>query len=89
MENLSPYFYNNSGTFERKADENAYYAMCIDNTNTRFGKKLVNLAAVVIKYDQWEVFQTEFNSMNLTATNMTVYLQFTNYSFCNILNLNN
>lgn len=72
MENLSDYYYNNSGTYERKAEKNEYYAMCIDNTNTRFGQKLVNLAAVVIKYDQWEVFANDFQTMNMTASNMTV-----------------
>jgi hypothetical protein len=57
-------------------DENSiqtpgYYAMCIDNTVSRFASKLVSLYVASFKRDEWEKYIQELTDAEVTVGNFT------------------
>jgi hypothetical protein len=48
-----------------------YYAMCIDNTVSRFASKLVSLYVASFKRDEWEKYIQELTDAEVTVGNFT------------------
>jgi len=48
-----------------------YYAMCIDNTVSRFASKLVSLYVASFKRDEWEKYIQELTDAEVTVSNFT------------------
>ncbi|XP_058806876.1 transmembrane emp24 domain-containing protein 6 [Phymastichus coffea] len=68
---VHPYQWKANADYQDQSVQGGYYSVCVDNQFSRFAGKLVNLYITVIRYDQWERFAKELETMNLSVENVT------------------
>lgn len=69
---VKPYEWQTNADYTDSAAIGGYYAVCLDNQFSRFASKLINVYLTVVRYDDWEKFTKEIESLNLNMQNFTV-----------------
>lgn len=69
---MKPYQWLPSSDYNEQTSTGGYYAVCLDNQFSRFASKLVNIYITVIKYDEWDKYAKEIESLNLNMQNFSV-----------------
>jgi len=68
---VKPYQWLPSADYNEQTSTGGYYAVCLDNQFSRFASKLVNIYITVIKYDEWDKYAKEIESLNLNMQNFS------------------
>jgi len=68
---VKPYQWLPSSDYNEQTSTGGYYAVCLDNQFSRFASKLVNIYITVIKYDEWDKYAKEIESLNLNMQNFS------------------
>lgn len=83
---VHPYQWRASGEYQDESSTGGYYSVCVDNQFSRFAEKLVNLYLTVVRYDLWEQYAKEVESINMNMENFTVRVESLTYGTCNYCN---
>ncbi|CAG9835245.1 unnamed protein product [Diabrotica balteata] len=68
---VHPYQWQASSEYQDQQSVGGYYSVCIDNQFSRFAGKLVNIYMTVVRYDLWESYTKEIESLNMNMENFT------------------
>jgi len=58
-------------TIRKTSSAGGYYGVCVDNQFSRFASKLVNIYITTFRYDEWEKYTKELESMDISVQNFT------------------
>jgi len=68
---VHPYAWKAQSDYQETSAVGGYYAICVDNQFSRFAAKLVNIYITTFRYDEWERYTKELESMDVSVTNFT------------------
>ncbi|XP_056645019.1 transmembrane emp24 domain-containing protein 5 [Diorhabda carinulata] len=68
---VHPYQWQANSDYQDQHSVGGYYSVCIDNQFSRFAGKLVNIYMSVVRYDLWESYTKEIESLNMNMENFT------------------
>ncbi|XP_022917635.1 transmembrane emp24 domain-containing protein A [Onthophagus taurus] len=68
---VHPYQWKPNSEYQDDRSTGGYYSVCIDNQFSRFADKLVNLYITVVRYDMWESYAKELESIDMNIANFT------------------
>jgi len=58
-------------TIRKTSSAGGYYGVCVDNQFSRFASKLVNIYITTFRYDEWEKYTKELESLDISVQNFT------------------
>jgi len=68
---VHPYVWKAQSDYQETSSAGGYYGVCIDNQFSRFASKLVNIYITTFRYDEWEKYTKELESMDISVQNFT------------------
>lgn len=68
---VHPYAWKATTEYEEQHAAGGYYSFCLDNQFSKFAAKLVNLYMTTFKYDEWEKFSEELQTLDVTVQTFT------------------
>ncbi|CAG7653060.1 unnamed protein product [Allacma fusca] len=68
---VHPYAWKAQSDYQETSAVGGYYAVCVDNQFSRFAAKLINLYITTFRYDEWEKYTKELESLDISVTNFT------------------
>ncbi|CAG9863518.1 unnamed protein product [Phyllotreta striolata] len=68
---VHPYQWKPNSEYQDQQSMGGYYSVCIDNQFSKFAAKLVNIYITVVRYDLWELYTKEIESLNMNMENFT------------------
>jgi len=68
---VHPYAWKAQSDYQETSSAGGYYAVCVDNQFSRFASKLINIYITTFRYDEWEKYTKELESMDISVANFT------------------
>jgi len=68
---VHPYAWKAQSDYQETSAMGGYYSVCVDNQFSRFASKLINLYITTFRYDEWEKYTQELESLDVSVSNFT------------------
>jgi len=68
---VHPYVWKAQSDYQETSSAGGYYGVCIDNQFSRFASKLVNIYITTFRYDEWEKYTKELETLDISVQNFT------------------